>query len=525
MTTINRQLTLRSDSLDVQQRQVNAVVATENPTDVYDSRSGSIISEILLMDGVEVGTSVPLLRDHDRSVPSTIGHVEGFRQEGAELKAVLSFAAGTTAADEAWTLVSGRHISGISVGYRVMKYIDLRPGETATVGGRSFTAPSNRTLRITEKWAIKEISLVPIPADESSGIRADSSHNYQRKNRMSIVSTLGNHTGTMRFRDIAAISLRSRGQQVEQNDVDTVRAWAQSVDGANELMGIVNAAILDGYRSAPDSTSGWVQTIDAPDYLAGEIAALTAAPALGAVAAGGTAPEVSFGVSASGFRVAKFAASFMLDEVDLVDGKNLSVYQAALRQIGAAARNVIPDLVWSLVLGNPNLGDGDALFAAGRGNLGTAALAAPAVDAAVGVVAGQTLDDGADGNVHVNLAARFLIVPPTLINAARRIARDVSLGDGQDLAIRGESRLSTTGTTSPLTGAELAGNGTNWLLAAPAAQAPSIVVALLNGKSEPTVRQFALKGGEGWGFGFDVAFNCGVSAVDGKPLYFSAGTG
>jgi hypothetical protein len=56
------------------------------------------------------------------------------------------------------------------------------------------------------------------------------------------------------------------------------------------------------------------------------------------------------------------------------------------------------------------------------------------------------------------------------------------------------------------------------VLAASADEAPSIVVGVMKGGKGPQVRHFVLDKG-GFGVGFDVVYDIGVSAVDGKPLY------
>jgi hypothetical protein len=68
----------------------------------------------------------------------------------------------------------------------------------------------------------------------------------------------------------------------------------------------------------------------------------------------------------------------------------------------------------------------------------------------------------------------------------------------------------------------LTGNDEYWMLAAPSIACPSIIVNYLGGNSRPTMRTYLLKDGE-WGIGVDLFFDCGVTPVDGRPLYFGTG--
>ena len=110
---LTRSLTFRADSVDDAHRSVKAVVATENPVDVYDSLTGRVVSEVLLLGGMTAAAHVPLLLDHYRRITQTIGSVGDLRRDGNNLEARLSFAAGTQAADEAWLLVSQRHAASL----------------------------------------------------------------------------------------------------------------------------------------------------------------------------------------------------------------------------------------------------------------------------------------------------------------------------------------------------------------------------------------------------------------------------
>ena len=329
----------------------------------------------------------------------------------------------------------------------------------------------------------------------------------------------------MTLGQFAGVHLRSRGQRVPDNDADTFRAAMSTVTGLDDLVGVIHASVLDGYRRSPDTLAGVYTVQPLPNYLLAELGTLTVQPTLDRIIRGAAAPHATFSLSSTGYRLMKFGVQFVIDEQDLDDAKPISIYQLALAEIGASVRRLMSDLLWSLVLENPTLGDGTALFAAARGNYatgGASALGQASLDTALAASAGQTGEDEHENPVHLGASAKYFFVPPVMNGAAKRRLRTLWYGI-DDLIVVTESRLSAAGVVDPRTETVRTGSSTNWMLAAPAAQAPSIILGLLNGQAEPTVRSFTLdKGGE-WGIGFDVSFSCGVAAVDGKPLYWSDG--
>ena len=167
-----RAFCVRAESADEETRSVEAVIVTDQPVSVYDYRSGDIIDEVLRMDGMEAPGQVPMLANHSRwSLDDVFGSVRNITTGKHEAKARLFFAEDEDST-RAWAKVRDGHIQDVSAGYRVEKSVDIRPGQTAVVGGTTYKA-KGRTLRISTKWSIREVSLVPIGADSRSKIRAD----------------------------------------------------------------------------------------------------------------------------------------------------------------------------------------------------------------------------------------------------------------------------------------------------------------------------------------------------------------
>ena len=336
---------------------------------------------------------------------------------------------------------------------------------------------------------------------------------------------VGRDASQMSLAQFFKASLSRRGLPIPENHLDVVRTGTSTADGVSELVGLVNTSILKGCHSSFDSLVSVYQTQSIPNYLLSELGALTVHPRLSPIARGGVAPSMAFAVSSTGHRLGRYGFQFLMDEQDAENNRPLGLYQLALEEVGAACRRFVQDLLWAVMLNNPTLGDGVALFDTARNNLGSVALSDTSLDAAMGVIGNQTSVDDNDDPIHLGLTPKILIVSPEKLGAAKRLVRNMQTGDSTDIEVRSESRLSATGIVDPTAAADaplLQGNGKNWLLAATADQAPSLILAALNGKVEPTIRSYTLDQGQ-WGIGFDVQLSIAATAVDGKPLYWSAG--
>ena len=333
------------------------------------------------------------------------------------------------------------------------------------------------------------------------------------------VETLENGVAHSSYIDVGRSIVRDRNA----TDQDCLRALS-SAEGISSLTGLVNTAIVSGSASVPKTWEGWTHSESLPNYQDAKAAVVEDVPRLMAVARGDTAPTVDFTVTSQGYALARYGCQFCLDEQDFLGVTDINIHQTALEEIGRAAMRIVPDLVFARILENGTLdADSKAVFHADHSNLATAALAQAALDTGIAAVENQYLVDEDNIPAHIGQAARYLVVPPNLHGLARRLARDMALGDDSDLIVRSEPRLSATGVFDPRDEVVDLGSATNWLLAASAAQRPCVIVATLNGRQEPLVRWWRLEQGT-FGLGFDVQMAVAVTIADFRGLYFSDGT-
>lgn len=169
-----RSIVVRSQTINEEERSIEATIATDAIVQVYDWGQGRVVDEVLLAGGAQLPAQMPMLENHSRwSLDSVLGSIRGMRVDGGQIIGRLFFASGDEAAERAWNKVRQGHITDVSVGYRVDEAVEIQPGQSAQVQGRAFTA-KNRALRVATRWTPKEGSLVPIGADQAAKLRSDS---------------------------------------------------------------------------------------------------------------------------------------------------------------------------------------------------------------------------------------------------------------------------------------------------------------------------------------------------------------
>jgi len=356
----------------------------------------------------------------------------------------------------------------------------------------------------------------------------DSKATQMIQNYQELYAERGKMYSDMTMRDVCAEVLRLQGHHPPRDPGELVRAATSTSALSYVFTNAVNAQLLQAYKDMPDSTEGWVREADVENFKEAERARLTKAGSLTRLPRGGTAEHTAVGEAQATYKIARYAKTFQVDEQDIIDDRFDMLLQVPI-EMAAAARRLRPDLVYSLLLSNPTMADGIALFDSNHGNLGEAgtALAAATLQAGIVAMAAQT-EDG----VGLNLKAAFLIVPPdllftakTLLESAERVSSEGTFNPLRDenIVLRSDNRLGTSGVTDPASGTTYAGSATNWFLAASPLLAPTIEVGYLRGTNrEPQVRGYELNQGR-WGLGWDVHLDIGACVLDHRGLYKATG--
>lgn len=526
-----RDISLRVSAVDTAARSIRATIATEAAVAVADWQRG-VVDEVLRADGLDAPAQTPLLLDHRRAVEHQVGSCRDIRAESDHVSAALHFADGTPEADRAWQLVSGKHLTDVSVGYQVLEHTDIAPGRRKTVAGREYTASAHRTLRVATGWRLREVSLTPLGADSRATIqRSDKGVSMppvitrEPVDSVPAIVSAGFDQPNARMADIAGHALRHLGREVPENDGDLVRAAVSTPSIADAFSTAVGDQFLRGFDGEDDSTRGWVLETGLPNFRPASLLLTAEGDRLVRVPRGGEADSASFAIAENAIQLLRFGKQLVIDEQDLADARLFPIGEAA-RELGRMAARLRIDLVYSTLLKNPVLHDSIALFDAGDhhnyGSGGDSVMGDVGLAGGLAAMGAQTILDTAGDPVHLNLTGRYIICPPDNYAAARAAARKLALYDGRDLEVRSESRLSAAGLVDPVSGDGYAGTATNWLLAGSAERWPSIILAGLNGPPRPRIRRSELTEGQ-WGLAWDVSLDAACAAVHWANVYFSAG--
>lgn len=153
-------------SVNVEQRTVEVVFATDTPVRMYSWEDGRVEEVLSFEDGhvrwERINAGAPLLDNHQRygSIDDTqIGVVEKAWKDGNSGRALVRFSK-KPKADSIFQDVQDKIVRNISVGYSVFTYQKTE---------REGKLPEYRAI----DWEPNEISFVPIPADPNAGVRAE----------------------------------------------------------------------------------------------------------------------------------------------------------------------------------------------------------------------------------------------------------------------------------------------------------------------------------------------------------------
>ena len=168
-----RQISFRANTADDTAMTIDAVLSTEDPVGMFDYDDYCMMDEVLLASGRAKTDYLPMLDSHNRwSVEEVLGHMSNIRTENGQTVVTCNFDKNDEEAVKIFKKYRDGHARGLSVGYTVRKYIDISPGQSATIGGRNFTASPTRKKRIATDWIAKEGSCVAIGADAKALTRS-----------------------------------------------------------------------------------------------------------------------------------------------------------------------------------------------------------------------------------------------------------------------------------------------------------------------------------------------------------------
>lgn len=280
------------------------------------------------------------------------------------------------------------------------------------------------------------------------------------------------------------------------------------------LANIGNISLRAAYAATPRTFTAWARRATLSDFRPTTRVQVSNAPQLEKVPEGAEFKYGTFGEASTQYALATYGKIIAFSRQMLIND-DLGAFTRVATSFGARAAQLEGDLVYAILLQNPAMSDGVALFHASHGNLGTASVIDEgALIAAYEAFAAQTDIDG----TAIDVSPEFIIVPygQRAVEARKLLTATTpsSTGDVNTFANRlqvvEERRLLPS-----------AGNQAPWFLAASTGLIDTIEYAYLDGQQG--VFTESRNGFEVDGVEIKARLDFAASAIDWRGLYKNAG--
>ena len=278
------------------------------------------------------------------------------------------------------------------------------------------------------------------------------------------------------------------------------------------LANVAEKVLLRAYRESGRTFDPLVRLRGVSDFKPVTVVRLGEAPKLKRVLPGAEYEHGTVGESGESYAVLKYGRLFGIDWETLIND-DLDALTRMPQMFGRQASNLESDLFWEIFTANAAMGDGDPLFHANHGNVGSGVIGLTGLDA--GMVAMGT-QKGLDGETHLNIMPRHLIVPTALSTKAKQevVLTTAPTETGKtnpfqgDLNVIVEPRLHTA-------------SQTEWYLSADPADSDTIERAYLRDHAEPFFER--ANGFERDGSQIKIRHVVAFRAIEHRGLYKSTG--
>ena len=176
-------------TLDEEQKTVRATLGTDAACLSIDLRTNKPVLEVYLMSGMEPVNQVPLCDTHKRdSIDRVKGSVREIVVGEHDFSGVLVI---DPTEQAAWSKIRNRHVTNVSAGFQPLETTEVKPGQSQTIAGRSYTAPAGQPLFVHTRWRLRETSLTPIGSDQAAKIRSNTGTTMNETIRAWLEANLG----------------------------------------------------------------------------------------------------------------------------------------------------------------------------------------------------------------------------------------------------------------------------------------------------------------------------------------------
>lgn len=545
---------------DDQQQRTNVDVAIrslgfdpENPAVVRSDSQAVETNTVEAGQAQNSGQQRTNVVTHESALPATAGGdgaaaftrssagqvAEGRRLERERQEAIRALAgpdvSETTirqAIDEDWSVQRASQVVLDEIRRRRQQHATTSEPGGATAGGPAIHTRSRETDLTSETLAgILYMRRGVDPVADAISLRDGVPYRVNpgsRNDELERSAENANRFADMPMVDVVREALRLDGIEPPRGGAAALGAFLRrsAVPSSSTLNGIFtqsfSAELLMAYESTDDTSVAFTVEKDVPNYRTNERHRMTKGQAMKRHARGGTAENFSYADASETYKIHAYSGMFTFDEQDMVDDTFGAVNDHAPNEMGEAAREIRPDLVYGIMLSNPAMRDAVALFHASHGNYSNSLALSPAALETALTAFNTQRENGR--NISKSRGV-VLVTSEKLAWLAERIVTSESRGDSTSdgvgvknvfrnkrISLVSDARIDN-GVVDPLTETTIAGNADVWFLARPNSR-HTIEVGYLQGtQRSPDIRPYTLDKGQ-WGIGWDVKLSVGAKALD-----------
>lgn len=213
--------------------------------------------------------------------------------------------------------------------------------------------------------------------------------------------------------------------------MDTRSGMLSTSDFGNLLANVASKRLRDGYKTAVQTWRPFSRQSNAPDFKERAIVQLSGMPEFKKVREGQEYTHASLSDSVEKYALATYGRIVAITRQTIIND-DLGAFDRIPSLFGRAAAELESDTVWGILLNNPNMGDGKALFHVDHGNLVAAGAPSEATLEAADIAMGAQVD--AAGK-PLNIKPKFLAVSRKHKVAAQKLLTSVQATKTGDINV------------------------------------------------------------------------------------------
>jgi hypothetical protein len=311
--------------------------------------------------------------------------------------------------------------------------------------------------------------------------------------------------------DMVRESLTAQGQNVRglsPMEVAT-RGLHSTSDFPEILANVTNKTLRDAYEESPQTFAPFVRRVSVSDFKEISRTQLGDAPQLLEKLENGEYQAGTISEQAEKYSVSEYGRMVPIGRRVIVND-DLDAFTRLPAMMGRQARNLESDLIWTdVIVANPTMADGNALFSVAHGNLNLGGASVIDVASLGAARAGMRAQTSLDGS-KLNLSPLWLYVPVALETTADSIVAPIvpeAIGNVNPFGPGGRTPL-RAGVEPRLDDA----SATAWYVMADMGQVDMIELATLIGEEGPVIDSMIDFDTDG--IKFKVRHTVGAKAID-----------